>query len=382
MATPASPVVRVRPVKRFTELLLFVHAGGRCEFNGCNDYLLEHHLTLTPGNFAEKAHIVAFSPRGPRGNARLSASYINSLGNLMLLCQKCHKLIDDNPRAHPVARLKKDKSLHEERIRHVTGIAASMKTTIVQFKARIAGRTVAIPVNQIATAVEPRYPVDRKGIVIDLTTITATGAAFFDVARQEIVKQIGQLSASGLDPSEVQHVSVFAMGPIPLLVFLGRELSDKVESDLFQRHRDTDDWTWKPTGVAAEFVLNTLRQGAEPKCVALCLSLSGTIHAESLPATIDERYTVYDLTLAHQEPTPTFLHTRADLKSFRSAYQTALRTIGRFHAGVTDLHLFPAIPAPVAVMCGRDLLPKIDPKLHVYDADKANGGFTLVLTVN
>jgi hypothetical protein len=34
------------------------------------------------------------------------------------------------------------------------------------------------------------------------------------------------------------------------------------------------------------------------------------------------------------------------------------------------------------VLCGREVLPKIDPQLLVYDADKANGGFTLALTVN
>jgi hypothetical protein len=56
--------------------------------------------------------------------------------------------------------------------------------------------------------------------------------------------------------------------------------------------------------------------------------------------------------------------------------------IGKNHPGIHDLHLFPAVPAPIAVLCGREVLPKIDPKLLVYDADKANGGFTLALTVS
>lgn len=377
-----SPVQRVRGTDRLTEIQLFVRAGGRCEFAGCNDFLLEHPLTLTPGNFAEQAHIVAFSPRGPRANAKLSAAYINSLSNLMLLCPPCHKLIDDNPRLHPVARLKRDKASHEERIHHLTGISSNLKTTIVQFKARVAERTVSIPFGQIAKAVEPRYPVDRKGVVIDLTAITATGAEFIKVAQQEIVRKIGQLSAAGLDPSEIQHISVFGLGPIPLLVHLGRELSDKVESDIFQRHRDTEDWTWKSADAPTEYVLKTIRHGTDAKSVALCLSLSGMIHAEALPAGIDKRFTVYDLTLANMQPNPTFLNSRADLTGFRMAYQKALRVIGGQHAGVSELHLFPAVPAPVAVLCGRELLPKVDPKLLVYDADKANGGFTLVLTVN
>ncbi len=55
-------------------------------------------------------------------------------------------------------------------------------------------------------------------------------------------------------------------------------------------------------------------------------------------------------------------------------------SVGR---GSTDeLDLFPAVPAPVAVLCGRETLPKIHPALRVYDYDKTQGGFTYQLTVN
>jgi hypothetical protein len=374
--------VRVRSLGEPTKIQLFVRAGGRCEFAGCNEYLLEHHLTLTAGNFAQAAHIVAFSPRGPRADARLPARYVNDLSNLMLLCQRCHKLIDDNPGTYTVERLRHDKARHEERIHHVTGISADLKTTVVQVKARIAGRTVSVPFADVAKAVEPRYPADKKGVVIDLTSITASSADLLGVAKAEITAQIASLFTRALDRAETQHVSLFALGPIPLLVHLGRELSDKVEIDLYQRHRDTEDWGWKSAGTPAEYVLNTVRQGEDPKSAALCLSLSGSVHLGSLPPAIDGRFTVYDLTLASLAPSPLFLNTRGDLTRFRLAYQNALRTIGRNHPGLRDLHLFPAVPAPIAVLCGRELLPKVDPALLVYDADKTNGGFTLALTVN
>ena len=77
--------------------MLFVRAGGRCEFDGCNSYLLEHHLTLTEGNFAEIAHVVAFKPDGPRGHEGTRPEEIHDVDNLMLLCPRCHKLIDDHP---------------------------------------------------------------------------------------------------------------------------------------------------------------------------------------------------------------------------------------------------------------------------------------------
>lgn len=381
-AKTPSPVIRVRTVPKPVEVQLFVRSGGRCEFPGCSKYLLEHHLTLTPGNFAQIAHIVAFSRRGPRTNAKLPATYINDLSNLMFLCHACHKLIDDHALDHPVKQLRQNKASHEDRIYHLTGISDDLKTNIVQLTARIAGRTPAIAYSQIAAAVSPRYPVDKKGLVIDLSTISSTGSSFVEVAQAEIKTKIAQLSTVGLDRSEVQHLSVFAMAPIPLLIFLGRELSDKVNIDVFQRHRDTEDWTWKPSGAPAEYQLRNIRVGTSPENVALCLSLSGCIDTDALPPAIDRSFTVYELTLSSTAPTPMFLRTRTDLANFVREYQTALRSITRDHAGIKELHLFPAVPAPIAVHCGRALLPKIDPTLLVYDADKANDGFTLVTKVN
>ena len=126
--------------------------------------------------------------RGPRANRNVAGHRINDIGNLMLLCPPCHKLIDDNPREYSVTRLKAEKSCHEERIRHVTGFAEDHKTTVIQFKARIAGRAVKIPYSDITRAVEPRYPADKKGVVIDLTSIEDVGSDFISVARREIEK--------------------------------------------------------------------------------------------------------------------------------------------------------------------------------------------------
>ena len=48
---------------------------------------------------------------------------------------------------------------------------------------------------------------------------------------------------------------------------------------------------------------------------------------------------------------------------------------------IPKIALFPAVPAPVAVLCGRERLPKVHPALHVYDYDKNAGGFTFQLEV-
>ena len=185
-----------------------------------------------------------------------------------------------------------------------------------------------------------------------------------------------------MDVHDTRHISLFALAPIPLLIYLGGQLSNKVPVDVFQRHRDTEDWVWKNSGTAVEYSFEKIREGTGRGRIALVLSLSGKIKPEALPSEIGDAFTIYELTLANMEPNPTYLRQRDDLTRFKDAYQAALRTIARECGQCEAIHLFPAIPAPVAVFCGRELLPKVDPKLLVYDYDERLGGFTPTIEVN
>jgi SMODS-associated and fused to various effectors sensor domain/HNH endonuclease len=380
-STALSPVREVRAVPHLVRLILFVRAGGRCEFDGCNKYLLEHDITLKEGNFAQVAHIVAFRPDGPRGEEK-RPSKINDVGNLMLLCPGCHKLIDDRPGEYTKKTLREYKGRHEEHISHMTGLSPKKRTSILVFTANIADQSVVVPFDQILEAVSPRYPFSKPGKIIDLTSIRIDEAASIETARQTARRAMIQLYDVGTEVQTVKHLSVFALAPIPLLIDLGARLSNKIPTDLFQRHRDKENWTWRRTSKPAAYQFKTLRSGPDLERAALILSLSGTIQMHDLPAEFDLHYSIYELTLQDQTPNPGFLKAKRDLENFRSAYQTALSAIMRNHGTIRSLHLFPAIPAPVAILCGRELLPKVHPELIVYDFDKQKAGFTFQLKVN
>jgi hypothetical protein len=380
----SAPIVSIKrsELRPITRLLLAIRAGGRCEFDGCNRDLTEHHVTLTEGNFAEVAHIVAFKPEGPRGKDALRPRDVNDVANLMLLCPACHKLVDDHPGDYSRTTLEEYKRRHEERIRHVTGLGPGQRTTVLVLKAQIGEQTVAIPFGHILEAVAPRYPISRPGVLLDLTLVAGNGAGFMDVARTTIDQRLSRLYEPQGEASQSGHVSVFALAPIPLLVFLGTKLSNKVPVDIFQRHRDTESWAWKTDGTPLEYEFRQLRRGSTKENVALAVSLSGTIALVDLPAEIDSGFSVYELRPMGITPNPTLLRLRADLENFRVAYQEAIGTIIRDHGLIPAIHLFPAVPAPVAVLCGRELLPKVHPALAVYDYDKQKGGFRFQLKVN
>lgn len=388
MPTPSlpSPIIDVtsRTIRPDVKLQLYVRAGGRCEFDGCNAYLLEHPVTLDRVNLGEVAHIVAFAPTGPRGTdpARPSDEAINQIENLMLLCLGCHEYIDKKPGAERFTRanLEEHKRAHEERIFRLTECRPDRKTTILQLKAKVGGQAVAISDADVWNAVAPRYPADREGVVIDLTTVEDGDPRFLELAAEEIKRETFRLYRRGM-AAPIEHLSLFAIAPMPLLMLLGIRLSNKVPVDFYQRHRDTQDWTWKVGGATAVYTHRRLRSGSDASSVALLLSLSAPLDPAALPANIDARYSVYEITLRDVAPSPLFLRTRADLDAFRVIYHDLLATIIFDHPELSTLDVFPAVPAPVAVLCGYELFPKISPALNVYDKDARKGGWIPALKI-
>lgn len=378
-------VLPVRPARRvppLTRLILFVSAGGRCEFDGCNKYLLEHHVTLTAGNFAEMAHIVAFREDGPRGRSDARPVDIHWAENLMLLCPECHKHIDDHPERFPVATLRKYKEHHERHILHMTSLRPEYRTSVLMVTANIGDQGTFIPFDQVIEALAPRYPASKPGKLIDLTSIPIHDTASLETAREAVRRGLAAIYDTGGEAQTVKHLSVFALAPMPLLVDLGARLSNKIPTDLYQRHRDTEDWVWKQGEATVSYKFGTVQRGTDPTKAALMMSLSGTIRLQDLPPNINETFTVFQFTLKDAIPHPAFLKTRADLEGFRTSYQALLGSVLDHQGIVKELHLFPAVPAPVAILCGRELLPKVHPGLLVYDFDKQKGGFTFQLKVN
>ena len=239
----ASAVVLVRKIPEPTRLLLCVRAGGRCEFDGHNDYLFEHPITLHQGNFAEMAHIVAFKKAGSRG-MKNRPDDINNVDNLMLLCPTCHKLVDDHPLEYPRERLEGYKREHEERIFHLTSLGSDRKTSVIIFKAPIAGQTS--PCRSTTSSRRPsRVLKTRSPLTIDHRPCRRAG-----IHRRGVLDD-RETNHSALRAGRRSHAgrprSVLALGPIPLLICLGRHLTSKVPVDVFQRHRDTERGHGRPT---------------------------------------------------------------------------------------------------------------------------------------
>ena len=380
---PKSLVKPSRAISARTTMVLYTQAGGRCEFDGCNEYLLEHYPTETVGNFAEQAHIYAFKEGAARGNAEGRPEDINHLSNLMLLCHRCHHLVDSvRPADYPVETLKRFKCEHEDRIFALTRISKDRDTVPLVLKGLVHGRPAAISDEEMQTAVAPNYLKRRDKIEIDLTAVPDTPEeAFWKTATAAIDHKVGRLYALVPEPERTLRVSVFALAPIPLLIYLGARLSDKINVDLYQRHRAPETWSWKEGRGNASYTTRRVVRGEAGGPVALLVNLSGTNQPDSIPAAVGDGRAVYEITLDGQDPTPLFLDTRGDLERFTREYIRALAVIRHSHPDLDVIHLFPAAPAPVAITLGRARLPKVDPSILVYDRDSRAGGFVPTLEI-
>jgi hypothetical protein len=105
--------------------LLLARSGGYCANPDCPDPDLfpkvedEHVPTV-----AKMAHIIAQSPAGPRGDEDLPQSERDEYDNLVLLCPRCHDLVDVMKLSgtYTVELLRGWKRRLEERVRRAVGV--------------------------------------------------------------------------------------------------------------------------------------------------------------------------------------------------------------------------------------------------------------------
>jgi hypothetical protein len=97
--------------------ILQIRSGNTCAFPACRAVLVERKAFGTrPVILGEIAHIVSASPDGPRGGHYLPPGEHDKHTNLIFLCPEHHKIIDDEPHAYTVERLRQMKKEHEEAV--------------------------------------------------------------------------------------------------------------------------------------------------------------------------------------------------------------------------------------------------------------------------
>lgn len=103
----------VKTIKR-----LFAECGNRCAFPKCSKPMVDPGTGTIVG---EICHIKGKRPGGPRYDASQTEVKRHGYDNLFLLCGPHHKIVDDDPIAYTVERLRNMKREHLEHVAHAGG---------------------------------------------------------------------------------------------------------------------------------------------------------------------------------------------------------------------------------------------------------------------
>ncbi|WP_205774547.1 SAVED domain-containing protein [Alkalicoccus luteus] len=186
-----------------------------------------------------------------------------------------------------------------------------------------------------------------------------------------VKSQFNEKIKNRLHLEQNKHLSIFALAPIPLLIYFGHLLSDIPTADVYQLHREPQSWEWQPHPEEFEFTIRKSKNYSS--VVALNISLSATINNERITDVLGEDISIWTITIDH--PYNDFLKSKEQLQMFRETFRKALNEIKAVHDSAKELHVFPALPVSIGIEIGRIRMPKADLPFVIYDENKKNGGF-------
>ncbi len=364
------------------KIRLWGKSAGRCQYKGCNKALYIDSVTKAEFNTAYIAHIIADSPKGPRGDDVLSEQLKSNISNLMLMCDEHHRLIDRGDlEGHPIELLQDMKKDHESRIEMLASLNSDAQSHIVLYGANIGEHTAPISFDKVVSALLPdKYPAEKPAIEIGFknSSFYDSEEIYWVMEKENLNRQFKEHVVPKLKSGNITHLSVFALAPQPLLMELGRLLSDIHVADVYQLHREPPTWEWEEKDTDT-FEYEVRKPNTTGDIVAINLSLSATINNERITNIIGEDSSIWTVTI--DNPNNDFLQNKEQLSLFRETFRKLLNEIKATHGEDAEINIFPAVPVAVAVEIGRVWMPKADLSMIIYDQNYKERKFIKTLII-
>jgi hypothetical protein len=363
------------------KFILWGKAAGRCQYEGCNEKLYLDQTTKAEFNQAYIAHIIADKPGGPRGDDVLSEKLKRDLTNLMLLCDRHHRLVDkEDVDGHPVSRLMNMKSRHEERIRIASDISEDLSTNIILFGARIGEHGTPLTYSEAANAIKPDFlPASDRPIILSMDSAHKDDEDSYWRIQSESLKRNFETELARLkDTSETPHFSVFGLAPQPLLIQLGTLLSDITRVKVYTRLREPETWVHQEDIAPVDF--HIIEPADTTGYPVLNISITAKIEDSRIQKAIQGHISIWKLTVPN--PGKDLVRSDMTLMNFRNRVREIFEKIKLAHGEDATLNVFPAMPNSTAIEFGRVWQPKAELPMIIFDQNASRNGFirTVLIT--
>lgn len=379
--------VKRERIKDSVRNALWARTAGRCTI--CNRRLLGDSRTyLHSVLLAELAHNIGATggAGSPRAEDSDGIEDTEAEENLLLLCHDCHKIVDDPDHIDffPPEKLREIKEAFERRIEMVTENGGLTRTAALRVGSQIRGSLALASQREVAeTLLAVNYlglvETQRSGDFTCRVNGAAGGRGFWDAAQQTIDDTLA-LVRQAVECGDVEHISVFAIAPIPLLVYLGWQLDDKTPTRLFQKHRDQFvGWSWADQTDPVEFDVSPGDADADASDVAFVCAVTSEVNLSALPESLADA-PVVEIRPRDVSPDPTLISHEQSLLNFGDQWRAALAAAEARFPAAKRWHLVASAPVTVALEAGRAVMRDVHPPVSVYE--RTAESYEAVLVIN
>lgn len=363
-------------------------AAWHCQMCGID--LRSHLAGGARGNYSYLAHIVAASKDGPRGDCDLPADQINAPANLMLLCDKCHRLIDRvDPGSYPRERLMKIRQQSINDVNRLLSTLAYPPAQILVIGGNISGQVPGFDQYIAEQAMwnqrlRPTGATDwfaHSGHLGDATKPHYWHSTF-ELLRMEVPKLRMLLNGSARGGVTASRLAVFPLHNMSVLILAGRLVGEGRSVYTFQFHRDAvsgqpgGQWNWPRTAepAADKYHLRVLQPADGGKDAVLLFHLTTQAPLAEMPSTFqtDGRWILPVVEITVERPGHGVIgHTR-DLELLGRALDEALHLL-QDEWRVERVHCLMLAPASACFRLGQKLQAKFHKRIRLYEREQYRG---------
>jgi SMODS-associated and fused to various effectors sensor domain len=373
------PTGRHKRPKAAVERELWARSAGVCQFPGCADVLYRDMAVYWESiNLGELAHNVAASARGPRGDSVRSATLSDDSENLLMLCRKHHKTADALPREYRESTLRRWKERHEAAVLHAAQLTrGEAMYPLIAYASQIGGHPVQIEesatiraiLNEGAVPTAKPYPL-KLDTHAQLDNEPAYWSSQVNRLRDDLRLCLTLRQRDNADAT----IGLFALAEMPALIALGHALGDKAPLRIYQFSRHIGSWEYQNPGQESPPFTYTVPETIGPAGVSVVVSLTAPIESERILTVVtDDSIPIIHFTTP--KTSTELVQSAETIDAFRKAFRQCLNDIEALAPRTAPIHLFPCLPASLAVALGCCIMPKVANPIVVYDAKGGGGEF-------
>lgn len=161
--------------------------------------------------------------------------------------------------------------------------------------------------------------------------------------------------------------AVFSIAPIPIIVQLGFLLTYSVPTRYFKLHLDSQSWTWPSENIETKFNITGIPKAIiSSECdVVIRVSISSKVGKHETNEVVSDAPVQIDISV--DSPNLTWLRSPNQVTDFASVFRDVLSEIRQKVIDCRQIHLFMAVPAPIALVAGQQINPRMTPPVCFYE---------------